>query len=346
MSTHTQQTLQADHDQIERFVSALFRYADEGTFVSLRAFDQIDAKRPAFLTEAVQINGSLSPLIETATKAAQRCADNSQPIVFAPPVATFSNPDRARGVDLANGLVLSAEIDDGDPDEARARLEQILGPPTVVVESGSHWINTETGECKPKVHLHWRLSEPTLEIEDHGKLRQARNLAALLVGADPSGKPIVHPLRWPGSWNCKATPRLARIAVLNETAEIHLSEALENLTEAVEAAGLQQADIPRGPSGPPQAPVELVRSAMQAIPNPGTTVHYDDWISLGYAAYRATGGSEEGFAIWSGWSRKSEKYHAAETEAAWLRIKHAIEGSNAHRTIGAGSIFFRAAKAG
>ena len=41
-------SLRVDSDQIERFVSALFRYADEGTFVSLRAFDQFDANRPAF----------------------------------------------------------------------------------------------------------------------------------------------------------------------------------------------------------------------------------------------------------------------------------------------------------
>lgn len=30
--------LQADRDQIERFIRALFPYADEGSFVSLRSF--------------------------------------------------------------------------------------------------------------------------------------------------------------------------------------------------------------------------------------------------------------------------------------------------------------------
>lgn len=338
--------LQADHDQIEQFVSVLFRYAAESTFASLRAFDQFDAKQPPFLTKAVAISANLSPLITTSALAAQRCANHNRPIVFAPPIATFSNPDRARGVDLANGLALSVEIDDADPETARTWLEEILGPVTVAVESGSFWINSTMGECKPKLHLHWRLSEPTLEVEDHGKLRQARNLAALLVGADPTGKPIVHPLRWSGSWNCKSTPRIAKISILNEKAEIHLDDALERLTEAVEAAGLQQADIPRGPSGPPQAPAELVQSAMRAIPNPGTDVHYDDWIKFGYAAYRATGGSEEGFGLWDQWSRKSEKYNAAETTAAWLRIKSAIDGSNAPRTVGAGTVFYYAGQAG
>ena len=32
----------ADRVEVARFVDALFRYADEGTFVSLRAFDQVD----------------------------------------------------------------------------------------------------------------------------------------------------------------------------------------------------------------------------------------------------------------------------------------------------------------
>ena len=48
MNTHPEGmgSLQVDQDQIERFVSALFRYADEGTFVSPRAFDQFDRTKP------------------------------------------------------------------------------------------------------------------------------------------------------------------------------------------------------------------------------------------------------------------------------------------------------------
>src|SRR6185437_14211846 len=113
-----------------------------------------------------------------------------------------------------------------------------------------------TGEVHPKLHLHWRLSEPTRDDEDHAKLRLARDLASRLVGADATGKPVVHPLRWPGSWNQKTDkPRLARIVALTD-AELHLPDALDRVSEAIEAAGLAQVETVR--SGTPQAHASLV----------------------------------------------------------------------------------------
>ena len=53
-------------------------------------------------------------------------------------------------------------------------------------------------------------------------LYEARALAAKLVGADPPATSIVHPIRWPGSWHRKKTPRLAKIVALSEDAEIDL----------------------------------------------------------------------------------------------------------------------------
>jgi hypothetical protein len=330
---------------IETFVSSLFRYADDNTCVSLRAFDQFDRTKPPVLINAVLINGEgLGRVVAEAVRGARETAGLAAPAVFAPPICTFTNAQRARGVDLANGLALSVEIDEGDTVKAQQRLEGLLGPATVIVASGGEWTDAQTGEVFPKLHLHWRLSEPTREAEDHAKLRQARELAARLVGADPTGKPVVHPLRWPGSWNTKDEPRLARIVALNDTAEIHLVEGLDALAEAIELAGLAKVDLPR--SGTPTANVADIRDAMAAIPNAGTNVHYDDWIRFGYATYRATGGTDEGFAIWDDWSRRSEKYDPTETEVTWKRIRHAIEGSTAPRTIGAGTIFYHATHAG
>jgi hypothetical protein len=130
-----------------------------------------------------------------------------------------------------------------------------------------------TGVITPKVHMHWRLSEPTTAGPEHDKLREARNLAALLVGGVPTGKPVVHPLRWPGSWNLKGAPKLARIASLNEAAEINLGDALDKLREAIEAAGI--ADAPRDllSSGKPEASADLIVSAMAEVGNPD--IHYD-----------------------------------------------------------------------
>ena len=214
-------------------------HADPGTFASLRAFDQFDRTLPPKLIRAVEINaGDLRGLVEAASRAADDTARAARPVVFAPPICTLNNPRRARGVDLANGLSISIELDCGNPQHARQRLEGLIGPATVVVASGGEWVNPETGECHPKIHLHWRLSEPTRDQADHITLLQARDRAARLVGADLSGTPVVHPLRWPGSWNRKGLPRMARILSENADAEIHLNEAAEQLSDAVEAAGL------------------------------------------------------------------------------------------------------------
>jgi hypothetical protein len=130
----------------------------------------------------------------------------------------------------------------------------------------------------------------------------------MLAAADPTGKPIVHPLRWPGSWNRKTEPgRMCTIAACNDGAEIHLVEALQRLQEAVEASGLAGHDAAETErqSSAPIAPLPRLTSAMAAIPNAGTEVHYDQWIKFGYACCRATGSPDEAYRLWDTWSRKS-----------------------------------------
>lgn len=333
-------TLQADRDQIAQFVTALYRHADEGTFISLRAFDQTRRDVPPFLVEGVKVNGSIEAIIERAYQAATRSANAISPTVFAPPVATFRTADSAKSGDVANGVAISVEIDGGDTTAKRRRLEHLLGPATVVMESGSTWVDETTGEIFPKIHIHWRLSEPTRTPDDHETLRHARRLAALLVDGDPTGAPPAHPLRMAGSWNLKATPRLARISGGNPAAEVHLNDALEALQDAMEAAGLASAGIT--PSAPPTAALPRLASAMAAIPN--LDAHYDQWMRYGYALFRA--GGDNARDLWDTWSRKSQKFDAGEQDAAWERIRAAITGSTPPRTIGAGTIFFDAAKAG
>src|SRR5262249_20327565 len=58
------------------------------------------------------------------------------------------------------------------------------------------------------------------------KLKQAREIAARLVGGDPSNVPVCHPLRWPGSWHRKGSPRLCEIETNRPDQEIGLDEAL------------------------------------------------------------------------------------------------------------------------
>src|SRR5262249_21903083 len=65
----------------------------------------------------------------------------------------------AREEDLLEGPVFSVELDE-NPRLALAKLEQLLGPPTLVVRSGGTWTNPETNAVEDKLHAYWRLKEP------------------------------------------------------------------------------------------------------------------------------------------------------------------------------------------
>lgn len=239
--------LPPDRAQLAAFLDALFRYADDGTFVSWRAFRDDVKNAPPVLIESTAVGGDRERLVDDAERYAAAAAAFSQPAVFCPPVVTLNSATRAREADLANGLALSVECD-AQPARARAVLERLLGPATVVVSSGGMWLDPESGTPHPKLHLHWRLSEPTADAESHARLKRARILATALVGGDATNTPAVHPIRWPGSWHRKGTPRMASIASLHAEAETHLSDAVERLEEAVRASGARVGD---GAGAPP-----------------------------------------------------------------------------------------------
>ena len=85
----------------------------------------------------------------------------------------------------------------------------------------------------------------------------------------------------------------------------------------------------------PEANPENLRAAMQVIPNPD--LGWDEWKKFGLAIWRATRGSEAGFAIWNEWSACSTKYHADNTRRAWDGITRSPPAR-----IGAGTIFYQA----
>ena len=77
----------------------------------------------------------------------------------------------------------------------------------------------------------------------------------------------------------------------------------------------------------------MIAAAMEVVPNPD--FGFDEWNDRGMAIYRATDGSDEGFAIFDRWSEKSkDKYDADYTRDKWNGYAKCppIE-------IGAGSIF-------
>jgi len=218
--------LAVDGEMVCAFMKALFVYADDGTFLALRAFRD-DSKRnePAILTKGIQVD-SANP-VEEVCAAIIEAANYPTPAVFCPPIATFKEATGAKTEGLANGVGLSVECD-SEPSSALARLSAILGPPTVVAASGGMWTNLDTGEVEPKLHLHWRLNEPTRDQADHERLYTARLRATRIVGADATSVPLVHPFRWPGSWHRKGEPQLAGIVSATKN-EIDLGDALERL---------------------------------------------------------------------------------------------------------------------
>ncbi len=328
-----------DPGQFCVFADAVFRYADPDSRIALRVFPHQKGQPPSWTTDVRA--GDAAAIVDAATRGARFAATATEPSVFSPAIATFAKPGTARSVDVANGLALVLDLDEGNTWAALARIERLIGRATVVVRSGGECIDPATGEVLPRLHAYWRLSEPTRTEADHELLYAARRDAALLTGADPSGKPLVHCYRWPGSVNTKnpERPAACRIERIDDAAEIHLIDAAELLAEAVAAIGRPKNTGNGAYEGKRelQADPALIAAAMLMIPNPDA--HYDEWVHMGYAVCGATGG--KGYDIWRDWSAKSAKHDDGETEATWKRICAA----NPMR-IGAGTIFAEAKRHG
>ena len=327
---------QADREAIEAFVAAVFRYASKGTFINLRAFHDAKDGKPPLFVDPVAV-GTASLIDQICIRIHEAAAD-PEPHVFCPPICTFIEPNGAAAENLAEGVALSVECDQ-NAEAARKKLSSVLGvEPTAIVASGGTWKNPETGRLEAKLHLHWRLVEPTRDAADHERLREARALAAELVGADKTGTSIVHPMRWPGSWHRKAeTPRTVRLKV-NPDAEIELGEALDRLREACPAptARVSGNGHDRDEEGRDlRAPLPELEAAMGVIPN---DVDWDGWNRIGMAMWNASGG--QGFDAFDTWSKKHPKYNERNTKLRW---NHFFQSPPDR--IGAGTIFHHANEA-
>jgi hypothetical protein len=259
----------ADHEQISQFVHALFKHATDG-FVQLRMFidDKDRGDRESlygYPWRAVHV-GDLEKLAEIAAQTASFAARSPEKVNFCPPVATFIGTDKATEADLCQGLAIMVEVDE-QPNQSRHSLEALLGKPTLVVKSGGTWTDPVTGDVQDRCHLYWRLTRPVQGSD--ARLKQCRAWASDLVSSDPTGKPVSHPLRWPGSWHKKGEPRLCRISEINQTAEIDIEFAYTTLKEAAAKAGLrvEQEEVrPREPHvTDPNADWSMDKPGPQAI---------------------------------------------------------------------------------
>ena len=225
-------SLEPNQDDLSAYFGAIFRYATDGAYLTHRVY--LEKSGPALSTKGLQVkDGNLDAQVVEAVAKARMAANHQKPAVYCLPLAGFSCATSARAEDLDEVYTLTVDLDQR-PAESLRLLQQVLGPPTVVVESGAEWINHETGAVEKKLHVHWRLMEPATGAEvEH--LQKARRLAAVKVGGDVSAASPVHAFRAPGSFHRKATPRLAKIAALRPDMEIDLGDALDRLREMLPA---------------------------------------------------------------------------------------------------------------
>jgi hypothetical protein len=94
----------------------------------------------------------------------------------------------------------------------------------------------------------------------------------------------------------------------------------------------------RAVSARPEAEASLVAAALAVIPN--DDLGWSDWNRIGMAIWRATGGSDEGLAIWLAWSSKSQKHNADTAAERWQHF-----ASLPPTDIGAGTLVYEANKA-
>jgi hypothetical protein len=84
--------------------------------------------------------------------------------------------------------------------------------------------------------------------------------------------------------------------------------------------------------------VELVAAALAVIPN--DNLGWSDWNRIGMATWRATKGSDDGFAAFMAWSSKSNKHNADTTGERWRHF-----ASSPPTEVSAGTLFYEAKKA-
>jgi len=304
--------LEPDEQQLAQFVEIIFRHAGSNGYVTLRSFEENVDK--VHRIAAVPLTEGLPELIRKAAIQARGAARFGRPIVFAPPLAIFNNAQHARAEDILAGLVLSVECDQ-HPTQARAQLEQTLGPATLVVRSGGQWVN---GNAVPeaKLHLHWRLAMPATSEADLAALKQARELATRLVGGDASNTPVCHPMRWPGSWHRKAEPKLCAIETANPEQEIDLAAALAALREAAGGNVSDGASEPYSQSSyeSEEGVPHWFDAAVAALKN--NNLPWDAWNARGMSIWFANN-SEQGWNAFDAFSQKSSKYNAQRTRERW-----------------------------
>jgi predicted P-loop ATPase len=230
-------TLTCDRSELERFVRTVFAHAAPQSEIDLRAFYDAKATRAAFRRK--RIAWDPVKVIDAAATLIDDASLTPEGVVFCPPVCTFKpGTTQARENDVFQGVAISIELD-REPSAALKKAVSVIGPPTLVVASGGVWHDEVFDEDQDKLHVYWVLSAPATGDSELTKLKHARRLLTGIVSGDASNIPLVHPIRWPGSWHRKdiKNPRLCRIVEANEV-EVDLPATIQKLETAAQNRGM------------------------------------------------------------------------------------------------------------
>lgn len=312
--------LHADRDIMHKFFTTIFKHCqgDKGHLV-FRAFEYEKNKvclnqwtpfAKCFVDEAVK----------AATEIARRTGKHRA--VFSPPICIFGDQETKDGKRFSGeSNVVSApaiQVDlDKHPTASLIELWNVLGQPTLVVNSGGVW------EGEDKLHAYWRLGEPARSEKERALLKRARAMASMLVDGDDTAAALSHPMRLPGSWHTKSEPRLCRITDDGDAdREIKLEWAVEELSKALAAKGEEwkgrsafaSPGTGQFKTKEPLSP-ETLADAARIIPN--DDLGWEAWNTIAMTFYDASHGSLEGYEALSEWSQKSLKYTPEGVEERW-----------------------------
>lgn len=226
-----------DESAIEEYLGMLFGYAEwEGRVMGLRGIgDDGTPARDRNHKEPIWLHPDYERIGPKVTEHARRWAMWHVACFIVPATlrAEAEGSRSAAEAHVAEFTTILVDLDSGDTGAKLRYLEQAVGLPTMVVYSGGM-----TAEGHPKIHLYWKLTEPTDRVIEVG---HARHRLALAAGGDPSFQRITQIIRVPGSIHSKhGNSKLVSIANHNRSLEYDFGELTERIAELRPMPGLPQ----------------------------------------------------------------------------------------------------------
>lgn len=204
-----------DMEMVRQFLGALYAHVPSG-IVAFRKIAEPKDGRPGQNEHFALDNAFL----ENAERFVADCSREHWAAYFLPGTVT---PGGTHKSDVLSLPALVVDWDGGDIEGQLRAAEALIGPATVIVESGG-----VASDGARKLHAHWRLAEPATG-EDVALACQVREALAVRFGGDRSFKQPAQVVRIGGSLHQKSGPVLSRVRVVRESAEYALADVCRAL---------------------------------------------------------------------------------------------------------------------